>query len=157
MYGKLFLGKIRNRRTKEEKEETTNNAVRAAAKERIHNQKNSSSIVPRIKEKKSFTQKEWSKYGDAQKDILSNRYDVTLSDHETRKEKWTRRGKAVNFKNFDKVMNKFDEGSKTFFKEFDKGFSEAGMKSKGTVYSKSKGGSNSNKIFGSGSKSKIKF
>lgn len=128
----MFLGKIRNRLTRFEKQRIEFNAKRAAAIER-HKKKGkqlgkTDVIIPDHKEKKSYTQKEWNRFGSHQKDILSNRYDVTLKGYETKREKWVRRGKAVNLKNFDRVMTKFDKGSKQFFSEFDKGFKTAGFK-----------------------------
>jgi hypothetical protein len=135
----MFLGKIRNRISRFEKERTENNAARAAAIER-HNSKGkrfgqTDIIIPQEKEKKSYTQKEWSRFGDNQKDILTNRYEVTLSNHQTRNEKIKSTAKKINMKNFDKGMAKFDGAQKQFWSEWDKGMGNSGMK-KGSIYPK---------------------
>ena len=79
------------------------------------------------RETKRFTQEEWNRFGISQQEILANRYHVILTDHETRNEKWKRRAKKVNLKNFDKGMKTFDNAQNTFWRDFSAGMNQAGM------------------------------
>ena len=155
-----LLGKVRFRKQrKEEKRIQSEKASIQAEYELEKRTKKDGTLkpVPTQKFRKKFTTKQWNKFTDDQKQILSNRYEVILTDHETRKEKWTRRAKQVNLKNFDKGMKKFDEKQKEFWNEFDKGFENAGMsKSKMSVMGGSKPKDNAALIFGKTKKSKSK-
>ena len=79
------------------------------------------------RETKRFTQEEWNRFGISQQEILANRYHIILTDHETKNEKWKRRAKKVNLKNFDKGMKTFDNAQNTFWRDFSAGMNQAGM------------------------------
>lgn len=154
----MFLGKLRNRRSKEDKEDTNNNAAKAAAYQRINNQGTrlgqTDIIIPKKKDKKQYTQREWNRFGTNQQDILSNRYEVTIPDHETRNEKIKRNAKKINLKNFDKGMQKFGDAQDQFWKEWDKGMTDAGMgkKKQTSIYGEKSSTNNTNRIYGKPSK-----
>ena len=147
----MFLGKIRNRRTSAEKDETDKNASIAAQEERNYNKPYPK---PTRQYTKKYTQREWNRFKPAQQEILTSRYTVVLTDHQTRNEKIKKTAKKVNLKNFDKGMKKFGSAQDTFWKEWDKGFSDAGMKSKRktTIYGEKSSDNNSSKIYGNPSK-----
>jgi hypothetical protein len=71
-----------------------------------------------MRDKKFYTVKEWKKfknndYFDMQ-EMLTQRYDVILTDHKTRKEKITFILKKFNQRNFDKAMIQFNSFMKNF-------------------------------------------
>ena len=143
----MFLGKIRKTKSAnspyiddsaltQTKDEKSKNASIAAQEERDY-----SKPYPKFTRqyKKKYTQKEWNRFKPAQQEILTSRYTVELTDHETRNQKIKRHAKKVNLKNFDKGMKKFGDAQDTFWHEWDKGFKDAGMK---------KSGSGMDKIYG---------
>lgn len=82
-----------------------------------------------------LTTKQWKKYDSDEQELILQKYDVVLTDHETTNEKLTRYGKAINFKNYQKGMKKFDsvmKGMDKFWKDFDKQWSKSLGSSKGT-------------------------
>lgn len=134
----VFLGKVRNLKQKrEEKEKEEFDAARAAQIELVKDS-------PKKKIVKKYTQKEWNRFTTSKQQLLSNRYHVILTDHQTKGEKWKKRAKKINLKNFDKGMQVFKEKQDEFWREWDKGFDNAG-------FSKSKG-SKSDRIFGTSKK-----
>lgn len=151
----MLLGKLRNRTTRKQRENLENNMTILAAKALL----DKSTIKTMYT--KEFTMKQWNKLSIPHQQYLTNTYSIILTDHETTKEKWIRRLKLINLKNFDKGMKTFDKGQKQFWKEFDKGFSDAGMKKKGTLYPKKKKNTTRknnelNIIFGSGKQPSMK-
>ena len=147
----MFLGKIRNRRTSAEKDETDKNASIAAQEERNYNKPYPK---PTRRYVKKYTQREWNRFKPAQQEILTSRYTVVLTDHQTRNEKIKRNAKKVNLKNFDKGMKKFSSAQNQFWSDWDKGFASSGMKKKATVFGEQ---SNSSSIFGKPSSKKFKI
>ena len=80
--------------------------------------------------KKIYTQKQWNKFSIQSQQVQTRRYDIILSDYETGHEKRKKIISLINFKNFDKGMSKFNNVQKTFWSNWDKGFSKAGMSNK---------------------------
>ena len=75
-----------------------------------------------------MTVKQYNLYTEFDKELMTERVDVVLVDHETREEKVKRYGKAVNWDNFDKGMSYLDkglDGLNKMFKEFDKEWSKS--------------------------------
>ena len=121
------------------KDRTTNNAARTAGQERAHPQNS----VTR-KTKKSYTQKEWGRFGDNQKQVITQRYNVTISDHQTRNEKIKKAAKKINVDNLKKGIDKFDSGMDQFdksMKDFNRSVKKAAppkVQSGMSVWGKSK-------------------
>ena len=90
---------------------------------------------------KRFTTKAWNKFSEGKKQILTNRYEVILTDHLTRRERVRKNIKGANLKNFTKNVKRFDEGQKKFWSKYDKAMS--------VTFGSSKQ-SNTEKIFGGG-------
>jgi hypothetical protein len=134
----LILGKVRNLKDKR------------IQKEREHIQadyelesRQQSPVTQKYQKK--YTMKQWRRFSPAMQQILSNRYDVVLVDHETRNEKIRRNARKITLKNFDKGMKKFDTAQKQFWSEWDEGFT------------KQLGGSvNPNKAFFGSKKSRVR-
>jgi len=97
--------------------------------------------------------KQWGKYNLDEQELILQKYDVVLTDHETTNEKLERYGKAINFENYKKGMKKFDtvmKGVDKFWKDFDKQWSASlsgGKGSKTKVWNNGK--VSSNMIWGS--------
>ena len=69
-----------------------------------------------IRYPKKFTVKAWKKFDLTQQDILCCRYDITLTDYMTKKEKIMKIAKQFNLKNLNKSITKFNKGMEQFNK-----------------------------------------
>jgi len=71
-----------------------------------------------MRERKFYTVKQWNCFKDNDyfdmQEMLTQRYDVILTDHKTRKEKITFVLKKFNQRNFNKAMKQFDGFMKDF-------------------------------------------
>ena len=76
---------------------------------------------------KHYTQKQWDKFPILSQEILTDKFNVIITDHQTKQEKRKKIIKPINFKNFDKGMTKFNNAQKTSWSSWDKGFKKAGM------------------------------
>ena len=74
-----------------------------------------------------LTMKEWNRFNINDQQILTTRYQIILTDHQTRNEKIVIALKKITLKNFDTAMSKFDKHQKSFWKSFDEGFNKAGV------------------------------
>lgn len=71
-------------------------------------------ILPGMRYKKYFTTKAWNKFDLTAQDILCGRYDIILTDHETKSEKVKRILKKFNLKNLNKGIDKVNKGMAQF-------------------------------------------
>lgn len=107
---------------------------------------------------KKYTMKEWKRFTPAQQEVLSNRYTVILTDHETKSEKAKRYVKKITLENVGKGIDKFNSAQNKFWKDFDKGMGDSLGKNKSSITmfpTKKSKGNNSNLITGGKSKVKI--
>lgn len=129
----MILGKIRNRKEKAIRREKEY----IQADYELESKKN----APTKKYEKRYTTKAWNRFSEPMKQILTNRYTVILTDHQTRRERVRKNIRGVNLKNFSKNVKRVDEGQKKFWSKYDKAMS---------VTFGSNKQSNTEKIFGSG-------
>lgn len=66
-----------------------------------------------------FTVKEWNRFAWSMQEIICKKYDVILTDHQTRKEKTISLLNKINMKNFNKGMDVFNKSLNKFSKTVD--------------------------------------
>ena len=66
-----------------------------------------------------FTVREWNKFAWSMQEILCKKYDVILTDYQTRKEKIVLLLRKINMKNFNKGMDTFNKSLNKFSKTVD--------------------------------------
>ena len=66
-----------------------------------------------------FTAKEWNRFSWNMQEVLCKKYDVILTDYQTRKEKTISLLNKINMKNFNKGMDMFNRSLNKFSKTVD--------------------------------------
>ena len=66
-----------------------------------------------------FTVREWNRFTSSIQENLCQKYNVILTDHQTRKEKITSLLDKINMKNFNKGINAFNKSLNQFSKTVD--------------------------------------
>ncbi len=66
-----------------------------------------------------FTVKEWNRFAWSMQEILCKKYDVILTDYQTRKEKTISLLNKINMKNFNKGMDTFNKSLNKFSQTID--------------------------------------
>ena len=69
-----------------------------------------------FKYKKTFTWKAFKKFGWIKQQLLCEKYNIILTEHETRNEKLKRLSKKITLKNLNKGIDKFNHGMDQFNK-----------------------------------------
>jgi len=67
----------------------------------------------------SFTSKEWNRFAWNMQETLCKKYNIILTDHQTRKEKTISLLNKINMKNFNKGMDVFNKSLNKFGKTID--------------------------------------
>ncbi len=66
-----------------------------------------------------FTVREWNRFAWSMQEVICKKYDVILTDHQTRKEKTISLLNKINIKNFNKGMDTFNKVLNKFSKTVD--------------------------------------
>ena len=66
-----------------------------------------------------FTVKEWNRFAWRMQEVICKKYDVVLTDYQTRKEKTISLLNKINMKNFNKGMDMFNKSLNKFSKTVD--------------------------------------
>lgn len=66
-----------------------------------------------------FTAKEWNRFAWTMQEVICKKYDVILTDHQTRKEKTISLLNKINMKNFNKGIDTFNKSMNKFSKTID--------------------------------------